>query len=182
MRTPPPCPRSRPRSPGRTGSRLVPRWGALALLAACAAPPPTPSETPAARTLPEGCQDEFGGRWVLASDPSWSYRATDDGGTVVFDVERRWADGGTPERASSARVVLRRTSSGLSGETRVPRMGSAGPGCEASLPVDLTGCPDGGLLLRTVERMRVDGRCAAVDASPPETRTYLLLRTPPDAG
>jgi hypothetical protein len=101
---------------------------------------------------------------------------------VVLDVERRWADGGTPDRASSARVVLRRTPGGLAGETRVPRMGSAGPGCEASLPVELTGCPDGGLLLRTVERMRVDGRCAAVDASPPETRTYLLVRALPDAG
>jgi len=119
---------------------------------------------------------------VLALDRSWSYRATDDGGTVVLDVERRWADGGTPERASSARVVLRRTPGGLVGETRVPRMGSAGPGCEASLPVELTSCPDAGLMLRTVERMRVDGRCAAVDASPPETRTYLLLRAPPDAG
>ena len=101
---------------------------------------------------------------------------------MVLDVERRWADGGTPERASSARVVLRRSPNGLTGETRVPRMGPAGPGCEASLPVEVTGCPDGGLLLRTVERIRVDGRCAAVDASPPETRTYLLVRETPDAG
>ena len=119
---------------------------------------------------------------MLASDPSWSYRATDDGGTVVLDVERHWADGGTPARASSARVVLRRTPAGLVGETRAPRMGPSGPGCEASLPVELTGCPDGGLVLRTVERMRVDGQCAPVDASPPETRTYRLVRAARDAG
>jgi hypothetical protein len=119
---------------------------------------------------------------VLASDPSWSYRATDDGGTVVLDVERRWADGGTPERASSARVVLRRTPTGLAGETRAPRMGPSGPGCEASLPVELTGCPDGGLLLKTIERVRVDGQCTPVDAAPPEARTYLLVRSLPDAG
>jgi hypothetical protein len=119
---------------------------------------------------------------VLASDPSWSYRATDDGGTVVLDVERRWADGGTPARASSARVVLRRTPAGLVGETRAPRMGPTGPGCEASLPVELTGCPDGGIVLRTVERMRVDEQCTPVDAAPPGTRTYLLVRTAPDAG
>jgi hypothetical protein len=157
-------------------------WGALALLAACAAPPPLPPATPSVRALPEGCGDDLAGRWVLDSDPSWSYRAIDDGGTVVLEVERRWADGGTPERASSARVMLRRTPNGLVGETRVPRMSSSGPGCEATLPVDLAGCPDGGLLLRTVERIRVDGRCAAVDASPPETRTYFLVRAPPDAG
>ena len=156
--------------------------GGLALLVACPAPPPPPQVVPAARSLPEGCGDDFTGRWVLASDPSWSYRARDDGGTVVLDVERRWADGGTPERASSARVVLRRTPTGLIGETRAPRMGPSGPGCEASLPVELTGCPDGGLLLRTVERMRVDAQCTPVDASPPETRTYLLVRAGADAG
>ncbi|HET9158127.1 MAG TPA: hypothetical protein VFN91_15750, partial [Myxococcaceae bacterium] len=132
--------------------------------------------------LPEGCRDDFAGRWVLASDPSWSYRATDDGGTVILDVERRWADGGTPGRSSSARVVLYRTPTGLIGETRTPRMGPTGPGCEASLPVELTGCPDGGLLLKTPERVRVDGQCTPVDAAPPETRTYLLVRSDRDAG
>jgi len=101
---------------------------------------------------------------------------------VVLEVERRWADGGTPERTSSARVVLRRTPTGLVGETRAPRMGPAGPGCEASLPVELTGCPDGGLLLKTVERVRVDGQCTPVDAAPPEMRTHLLVRSASDGG
>ena len=162
--------------------RLAGPCGVLVLLAACAAPPSPPPETPVSRALPEGCRNEFAGRWVLASDPSWSYRATDDGGTVMLDVERRWADGGTPGRASSARVILYRTPTGLAGETRAPRMGPTGPGCEATLPVELTGCPDGGIVLKTVERVRVDGQCAPVDASPPETRTYLLLREAPDGG
>jgi hypothetical protein len=61
-------------------------------------------------------------------------------------------------------------------------MTPSGPGCEASLPVELTGCPDGGLLLKSVERIRVDGQCTPVDASPPETRSYLLVREMPDAG
>ena len=165
------------RAPGRLLT-----WSGLAFLVACAAPPPPPPATSVERRIPEGCQGDFAGRWVLASDPSWSYRATDDGGTVVLDVERRWADGGTPERASSARVVLRRTPTGLAGETRAPRMGPSGPGCEASLPVELTGCPDGGLLLKTIERVRVDGQCTPVDAAPPEARTYLLVRSLPDAG
>jgi len=164
------------------GVRLDLGWAAVALLAACAAPPPVSPSVTETRRLPEGCSDGFGGHWVLASDPSWSYRAMDDGGTVVLEVERRWPDGGTSERASSAQVVLRRTASGVVGGTRVPRMGPAGPGCEAELPVTLAGCPDGGLLLRTVERMRVDGRCAAVDAAPAQTRTYLLLPAPADAG
>ena len=129
----------RPRSAG-AGRRGIPAcagrraawWGAFALLCACASPAPPPPPTPADRALPEGCPDDLAGRWVLASDPSWSYRATDDGGTVVLDVERHWGDAGTPERASSARVVLRRTPGRLTGETRAPRMGPSGPGCEAS--------------------------------------------------
>jgi hypothetical protein len=169
-----------PRTRGTPGRLL--RWGCLAFLAACAAPPPPPPATSVERPLPEGCQGDFAGRWVLASDPSWSYRASDDGGTVVLEVERRWGDGGTPQRASSARVVLRRTPTGLVGETRAPRMGPSGPGCEASLPVELTGCPDGGLLLKTVERVRVDGQCIPVDAAPPESRTHLLVRAGSDAG
>jgi hypothetical protein len=178
---PPPAGAARRRVPACAGRRAA-WWGVFALLSACASPAFPPQPTPTARALPEGCQDDFAGRWVLASDPSWAYRATDDGGTVVLDVERHWGDAGTPERASSARVVLRRTPGGLTGETRAPRMGPSGPGCEASLPVELTGCPDGGLLLRTVERMRVDAQCAPVDASPPGTRTYLLVRAAPDAG
>jgi len=162
--------------------RLARPCGVLALLGACTSPPAPPPETATGWRLPEGCPEDLTGRWVLASDPSWSYRASDDGGTVVLDVERRWADAGTPERASSARVMLRRTPTGLAGETRAPRMGTTGPGCEASLPVELMGCPDGGLLLRTVERIRVDGQCVAVDASPPETRTYLLVRSAVDGG
>jgi len=165
------------------GGHTLRMASAVALLAGCAAPPPPPVETaPAAQALPEGCSNDFAGDWVLASDPSWAYRATDDGGTVVLDVVRHWADGGTPARASSARVILRRTPAGLTGDARAPRMSPSGPGCEASLPVQLVGCPDGGLLMKTVDRMRVDGRCAAVDAAPPEMRSYLLVRAPADGG
>lgn len=162
--------------------RIVPLL-ALAALVACAAPPPLPPAPVArSRALPEGCGDDLAGLWMLASDPSWTYRATDDGGTVVLEVERRWADGGTPRSGRSARVVLQRSASGLAGETRATRMGASGPGCEASLPVEVRGCPDGGLVLKAVERMRVDSRCAAVDGEPPETRSYLLIRAPGDGG
>jgi len=43
--------------------------------------------------------------------------------------------------------------------------------------VEVADCSDGGLTLRTVDRMRVDGRCAPVDAAPGERRTHVLLRS-----
>jgi hypothetical protein len=155
---------------------------ACALVLGCAAPStPRPPET-LTPPVPPGCLADLGGPWVLVTDPSWSYRGTDDGGTLILAVERHWPDGGTPPGPSSAQVVLRRSASGFAGETRAPRMGSAGPACEASIPVEVTSCADGGLILRTVDRLRVDGRCAPVDAAPSDRRTHVLGRPEADAG
>ena len=148
-------------------------------LVACARPsPPPPPGPPLA--LPPGCEQDLGGAWVLDGNATWRYQGTDDGGTLVLAVERRWPDGGTPPGPSSTEVVLRRTPKGFAGETRAPRGGPSGPLCDALIPVEVADCSDGGLKLRTVDRMRVDGRCAPVDAAPGERRTHLLLR--PEAG
>ena len=152
----------------------------LVVLVACAPPPPPPPPPSLPLALPPGCAADLGGPWVLDGDPTWRYQGTDDGGTLVLGVERRWPDGGTPPGPSSTQVVLRRTPKGFAGETRAPRGGPTGPLCDALLPVEVTDCTDGGLTLRTVDRMRVDGRCAPVDAAPGERRTHLLLR--PDGG
>jgi hypothetical protein len=150
----------------------------------CAASPPAapPTSGRPAVAIPAGCEQDLAGPWRLSADPSWTYHASDDGGTVVLAVGRHWADGGTPAGTSSAQVVLRRTTGGFVGETRAPRTGPGGPSCEASLPVEVAGCPDGGLLLRTVDRLRVDQRCAPVDAAPSERRVHLLVRERGDGG
>jgi hypothetical protein len=152
----------------------------LGCLGCAASPPPAPP--PSVLPIPAGCERDLAGPYRLSADPSWTYRASDDGGTVVLAVERHWADGGTPAGTSSAQVVLRRTTAGFVGETRAPRTGPSGPSCEASLPVEVAGCPDGGLLLRTVDRLRVDQRCAPVDAAPSERRVHLLVRERGDGG
>jgi hypothetical protein len=152
----------------------------LGCLGCAASPPPAPATS--ALAVPAGCEQDLAGTWRLSTDPSWTYRASDDGGTVVLAVERHWADGGTPAGTSSAQVVLRRAAAGFVGETRAPRTGPGGPSCEASLPVEVAGCPDGGLLLRTVDRLRVDQRCAPVDAAPSERRVHLLVREKTDGG
>lgn len=158
------------------------RAGALVLLAGlgCASPPPPPPPPSPVLALPPGCASDLGGPWMLAGDSTWRYRGTDDGGTLTLALERRWPDGGTPAGQSSTEVVLRRSPGGFSGETHAPRGGPSGPLCDALIPVDVTDCSDGGLTLRTVDRLRVDGRCAPVDAAPGERRTHVLLR--PDGG
>jgi len=152
----------------------------LLVVVACAPAPPSPPQEGPTLALPPGCAQDLGGRWILSGDPTWRYQGTDDGGTLVLAVERRWPDGGTPPGPSSTQVVLRRTAAGFAGETRAPRGGPTGPLCDALIPVEVADCSDGGLILRTVDRMRVDGRCAPVDPAPGERRTHLLVR--PDGG
>jgi hypothetical protein len=155
-------------------------WLALGLVGCAAPPPPAPVPVVPVAGLPPGCARDLGGPWVLGTDPTWRYNGSDDGGTLVLAVERRWPDGGTPRGPSSTQVVLRRSPTGFAGETRAPRGSPFGPLCDALIPVEVTDCSDGGLSLRTVDRLRVDGRCAPVDAAPGEPRTHVLLR--PDGG
>ena len=102
-----------------------------------------------------------GGRW---SSPS----------SAAGPTGARLPDRAAPRSCSAAHRT------GFAGETRAPRGGPSGPLCDALIPVEVADCSDGGLTLRTVDRMRVDGRCAPVDAAPGERRTHLLVRL--DAG
>ena len=155
----------------------------------CAAPPP-PAPVPAAPVagLPPGCAATSGARGY--SPP------TRPGVTTGPTTEGRWcwpsSAAGPTEARLPARAAPRSFSGarppGFAGETRAPRGGPSGPLCDALIPVEVTDCSDGGLSLRTVDRLRVDGRCAPVDAAPGEPRTHVLLRAPdggwqfPDAG
>jgi len=68
-------------------------WWVVPVLAVGACqrpPPPAPPPAPARPTVvvPDGCLADLSGDWVHVMDPSFRYRATDDGGTVDFVVTR----------------------------------------------------------------------------------------------
>lgn len=53
-------------------------------------PPPEPPPPPApAVVVPEGCLADLGGAWASAEDPTFLYRALDDGGALTLDVHHR---------------------------------------------------------------------------------------------
>lgn len=65
------------------------RWllcGLLVLGACVRGSPQTPAQTPPAEpvNVPDGCLAPLGGQWVHAADPSYSYAAEDDGGTLLL--------------------------------------------------------------------------------------------------
>jgi hypothetical protein len=61
----------------------------LMLVVACARPTPVaPPAPPPPPNVPVGCLADLSGSWVHATDPSYRYEATDDGGTLTLVVSR----------------------------------------------------------------------------------------------
>jgi hypothetical protein len=62
------------------------------LVVACARPTPVaPPPPPPPPNVPAGCLGDLSGAWVHATDPSYRYDATDDGGTLTLVVSRFFA-------------------------------------------------------------------------------------------
>jgi hypothetical protein len=154
---------------------LHPALLSLAVLASCASPAPAPEPTPAPSQL-DACPTDLSGAWGHAEDDGFRYQARDDGGVLVLEVRRTPSDGGLEPRAE---LVLHRSAAGFVGAVSVPRP-SADGGCVARFPAEVVSCADGGLVVATVARLRVDGACQPIGN--PERRVHRLVRLAPDAG
>jgi hypothetical protein len=155
----------------------------LALLVlGCAAPPaPAPSREAA---LPvqsqlgplEACQGNLSGLWRHSEDDGFRYVARDDGGVLVLQASRARADGGT----QTSEVVLVRSPGNFVGAVGAARIPGDG-GCAALFPAEVVSCADAGLLVATVDRLRVDANCHTLEPAAPR-RLHRLVRVSPDAG
>jgi hypothetical protein len=156
---------------------------ALVLLVfGCAAPPP-PAPAPAVEVRsPEpspldACRGDFSGLWRHSEDDGFRYLARDDGGVLILDAQRRLGDGGV----QSSQVVLVRSVGNFVGAVGVARLrGDAG--CAALFPAEVVACADGGLVVATIDRLRVDASCRALEQQPGGRRLHRLVRVTPDAG
>jgi hypothetical protein len=164
----------------RTSAR---RWALVLVLASgCAAPPPPVTQPVAEARAPpppsplDGCQANLSGLWRHSEDDGFRYRAHDDGGVLVLLSERTASDGGV----QSSEVVLVRSEGNFVGAVGAARVhGDAG--CAALFPAEVVSCADGGLVVATVDRLRVDGSCRPLEPVAPP-RLHRLLRVDPDAG
>jgi hypothetical protein len=151
----------------------------LPLALACAAPPPAPEPLPPQAPAPDplgACRGDLSGLWRPAADDGFRYQATDDGGVLVLEARRDPGDGGV---TNSATLVLQRSLGGFVGAVGAPRL-SADGGCVALFPAEVVSCADEGLVVATVDRMRVDGACRPV--APGERTLHRLVRVVSDAG
>jgi len=81
----------------------------------------------------------------------------------------------------SSEVVLVRSPGNFVGAVGVARL-QGDAGCAALFPAEIVSCPDGGLLVSTVDALRVDGRCRALEQPKAAPRLHRLIRVAPDAG
>ncbi len=149
-------------------------------LTACPSRRPTPSPQEATRPppvkVPPGCEGDLSGQYVHADRPEWVYAAVDDGGTLTVRPDgtaNAAADGGVE-------IVLQRTPEGFLGTTRATAFAAQGVECEVRFPTELVGCPDGGLLVSTVENVAINESCVPAKVPRDARREeHLLLPAPP---
>ena len=152
---------------------------ALALLVcACAAPPapaPEPPARPASAPSPtDACPSDLSGLWRHGEDDSFRYLARDDGGVLTLQVTHT-----TDAGAQQSELVLVRAPGSFLGAVGLARMLPDG-GCAALFPAEIVSCADGGLVVSTVERLRVDGAWRPVE--PGVYHLHRLVRVTADAG
>lgn len=123
-----------------------------------------------------GCDADFTGLWSHSEDDGFRYLARDDGGVLTLESVWTGRDGGS----RSSQVVLVRSPGTFVGAVGVAQL-QADAGCAALFPVEVVSCADAGLVLATVDRLRVDERCKPLEL-PTVRRLHRLVRLTPDAG
>jgi hypothetical protein len=137
--------------------------GLVFLLLSCTprslAPPHPAISTPPASRVPFGCERNLSGDYRHAQNPSFRYRATDDGGTLTLDVERGRSDAGPDELSTT--ILLTRSAEGFSGATLASVHSPGGSLCAVEFRTAVLACDDAGLLLQAEAAATLDEACRA---------------------
>lgn len=137
------------------------------LLLACPHRPEIPGAPTALQFhVPPGCERNLTGRYQHVRDPAFLYDGQDDGGTLVLALHRTDAP---PSDAgwASTQIVVTRSPTGFHGATRTTAFNALHQPCPVALPTSVVACDDGGLLLRSAERIAIDPGCQPSAAPPP---------------
>jgi hypothetical protein len=127
------------------------------LLAGCVSsvtPAPAVRRAPPAPPVhvPDGCLRDLSGNYAHTDDPSYTYSARDDGGTLVLIAGRTFTDGGTG--AGAPVITLQRGPDGFRGETKALAGLPSGETREVTFATSVQGCPGDGLVLESAADSR----------------------------
>jgi hypothetical protein len=130
----------------------------------------------ASTSPPDACRADLSGLWRHSEDDGFRYLARDDGGVLSLTAVRTAKDGGS----ASSEVVLVRSPGNFIGVVGMARL-TGDAGCAVLFPAEVVSCADGGLVVATVDRLRVDVQCRTLE-QPTVRRLHRLVRVAPDAG
>ncbi len=114
-------------------------------------PPPGPPLPQLTVHLPPGCDANLTGTYAHYTNPSYHYRAQDDGKMMSISVERWIADGGNVLDAADAgpQIRLVRTARGFVGQVQATGFLASGQACQVEFPTEVVACGDAGVVLRS---------------------------------
>lgn len=163
---------------------------ALSLATACVHPRSAPKARPLpalapvdagvatdATALPPGCRRDFTGDWEHEDDPSYRYRALDDGTRVTLIPYRAEDEGNDAGGAiPGMSISLRRAPEGFKGDFRMLETVEGGRRCPASFGAQVVACEPAKLTLRIEQSYAIDKDCKRVDTGGPDIAEHVLVR------
>jgi hypothetical protein len=182
-------------APTRT-SRLLVSCAMLACghwtLFACAhgttqAPAAHGSAQAAKPVIPPGCEALISGEYRHEDEPSYRYRAQDDGSLLTLHPYRLAEDGTPGETSPKAQdmvLELRRAPEGFVGVFRMTEMtGDADGGvrCQALFAAKVLACSPTKLTLQIEQEYAMDQACKRVDTGAPDLAENVLVKVLPTA-
>jgi hypothetical protein len=159
-----------------------------ALLACAHGAPHTPAPQASAQTkpakpvVPAGCEAIVSGEYRHEDDPSYHYKAQDDGTELILHPYRVADDGTLDDTSSKAKEMvleLRRTPDGFVGVFRMTEMTGEGDGgvrCQALFSAKVTACTPTKLTLQVEQEYAMDQACKRVDTGGVDIAEHVLLK------
>jgi hypothetical protein len=132
--------------------------------------------------VPPGCEANLSGEYRHQDDPSYRYRAADDGRQLTLHPYRVSEDGTAGEVSPHAQdmvLELNRTPDGFMGVFRMTEMAGpadAGVRCQALFSAKVLACAPSKLTLQVEQEYAMDQYCKRVDTGGPDLAEHILLK------
>jgi len=176
------------RRPNPRQALLLPLCTLLACAHGNAQTPAQPSSAKASKpVIPPGCEALVSGEYRHEDDPSYRYKAQDDGSVLTLHPYRV-NDDGTPgevsPKAQDMVLELRRSPEGFVGVFRMTEVtGDADGGirCQALFSAKVLACSPSKLNLQVEQEYAMDQSCKRVDTGGSDLAEHVLVKFTPTA-
>ena len=164
---------------------LLPLCALLACAHGAAQTPPSPAAKPTKPVIPPGCEALISGEYRHEDDPSYRYKAQDDGSLLILHPYRIAEDGTVGEpfpKAQDMVLELRREPEGFVGVFRMTELAGVADGgvrCQALFSAKVLACTPSRLTLQIEQEYAMDQACKRVDTGGADVAQHVLVKISP---